>query len=53
MKIFTKEIKETATGKQYGVREFGHTFYIDENEAKNLIGLGQLFYKVNKPVTKL
>lgn len=48
--IFTKETRTTETGKEYKVRVLGTHFWEKEDEFKHRVGLGQVFYKANKPV---
>lgn len=51
--IFTRKTKQTETGTKYEVRTLGHHFWIDEKEFKHHMNAGNLFYKVNYPVTHM
>lgn len=49
--IFTKQTKQTDTGKQFQVRTLGAEFWVTETEFKKAVEDGQVFFKANKPVT--
>ena len=50
--IFTQKEK-TENGKRlFEVRTLGANFWIDETEFRDELAKGQLYFKVNKPVTK-
>ena len=48
--IFTKQIRTVDNTKEYQVRMFGYNFWISEDELKEEIKKGQVFFKTNKPV---
>jgi hypothetical protein len=48
--IFTKQIRTVDNAKEFQVRMFGFNFWITEDELKEEIKKGQVFFKANKPV---
>ena len=48
--IFTKQIRTVDNTKEFQVRMFGFNFWITEDELKEGIKKGQVFFKANKPV---
>ena len=48
--IFTKQTRAVDNSKEFQVRMFGYNFWISEDEFKEEIKKGLVFFKANKPV---
>lgn len=50
--IFTKNEKTENSKRFFEVRKLGANFWIDEDEFRDELAKGQLYFKANKPVKK-